>query len=162
MRDKVFVGAASGPMRQIPTLPYQPQTTYSGTSLFWPARMARIQPHRHLLTLWLTSLALVFAALMPMPGQTAGASVTWTQMCTARGYVQVAVEQPADTGGSQHSSNPCLWCSLHCSQAQLPGNTFDLALFVAPRLGITGARTTFLPHRRTWPAALSRAPPRQA
>lgn len=123
--------------------------------------MARLQPHRHRLTLWLTSLALVFAALLPMPGPTAGTSVTWMQMCTARGYVQVAVEQPADTGGSQHASNPCLWCSLHCNQAQLPGNTFDLALFVAPQRSIDGTEPRSPLPRRTWPAALSRAPPQQ-
>lgn len=149
-------------MRQSPTLWRQVQAAYSDDTFLRPVRMARLQPQRHLLTLWLTSLALVFAALMPMPGQNAGTSVTWAEMCTARGYVRVAMKQPADTGGSQHSSNPCLWCSLHCSQAQLPGNRFDLALFVAPRLGLTVAKAIFPPHRRTWPTALSRAPPRQA
>ncbi|MDP2761494.1 MAG: DUF2946 family protein [Sideroxyarcus sp.] len=124
--------------------------------------MARLQPQRHLLTLWLTSLALVFAALMPMPGKNAGTSVTWAEMCTARGYVRVAVKQPADTGGSQHSSNPCLWCSLHCSQAQLPGNRFDLALFITPQRSIDSTEPNSPKPRRTWPAALSRAPPRQA
>lgn len=124
--------------------------------------MARIQPHRHLLTLWLTSLALVFAALLPMPGQNAGTSLTWAEMCTSRGYVRVAIEQPADGSGGQHSSNPCPWCSLHCGQAQLPGSALSLTLFVAPQRSIDSTAPHSPQPRRTWPAALSRAPPQQA
>ncbi|HLD65607.1 MAG TPA: DUF2946 family protein [Pseudomonas sp.] len=124
--------------------------------------MVRLQPHRHLLTLWLTSLALVFAALMPMPGQNAGPSLSWAEMCTSRGYVRVAIEQPADSSDGQHSSNPCLWCSLHCGQAQLPGSVLSLALFVAPHGRIDSAEPHSPQPHRTWPTALSRAPPQQA
>lgn len=124
--------------------------------------MARLQPHRHLLTLWLTSLALVFAALMPMPGQNGATALTWAQMCTSRGYVQVAIEQPADSGGSQHSSNPCPWCSLHCGQAQLPGRVLSLALFATAQGSSHRAEHHAPQPRRTWPAVLSRAPPQQA
>nr|WP_298169512.1 DUF2946 family protein [uncultured Pseudomonas sp.] len=122
--------------------------------------MARPRRHRHLPILWLTSLALVFAALLPMPGPNAGTAVTWAEMCTSRGYVRVAIEQPADTGDDQHAGNPCLWCSLHCGQAQLPGNMFASVLFVAPQHSIDSTEPHASQRRRTWPAALSRAPPR--
>lgn len=124
--------------------------------------MAPAQPHRHLLTTWLASLALLFAALMPMPGQNTAQPGGWAEMCTARGYVRVALEQPPDNGGSQQSAAPCLWCSLHCSQAQLPGSAIGLALFATPRLSPTVAETPSHHRRRTWLAALSRGPPQQA
>ncbi len=124
--------------------------------------MAHLRPQQHLLTLWLTSLALVFAALMPMPGQSPGTMLTWAQMCTARGYVQVAVEQPAGSDDSTPSNTACLWCSLHCGQAQLPGNSLTLALLVAPQRRLPSAPRVLLAPSRNWPAALSRAPPRQA
>lgn len=124
--------------------------------------MAHLRPQQHLLTLWLTSLALVFAALMPMPGQNSGTAVNWAQMCTARGYVQMAVEQPADTGSSSQSSTACLWCSLHCGQAQLPSNRLELAVLVAPQPRLPSAPGVLPAPPRNWPAALSRAPPRQA
>lgn len=122
----------------------------------------RLSRPARIVTGWLASLALLFAALAPTLALAAGArpASDWVEVCTAQGSAWVQ----ADTGGGHDGANPshpfehCPFCAFQAHGLGLPP-----ALPALPLLdGAHYVAAAFLAAPRTLPAwvrAQPRAPP---
>jgi Protein of unknown function (DUF2946) len=115
---------------------------------------------------WVALLALMLATLAPSIAHALhharGATIPWSQLCSATGNKRAVFEQSLDGSGSTLQTDAfehCPFCALHLGGWAPPPTAPALALRADLRAAATPARPQPQRRRFAWLAAPSRAPP---